>query len=459
MVIRRSAIGWGFFLCLSLFFSRQASAQYASPPLTRILILYDASHSMLARWQSDTRMNIARNVVINLLDSLDSIDNLEVALRVFGHQKRYPPQDCDDTRLEVPFGPDGIARIRQKLRSIQPKGSTPIANSLLSAADDFPPCTHCRNIIILITDGLEECGGDPCAVSKELQQKGIFLKPYVIGIGRDFSQAFECVGNYFDASTESGFRASLNVIISQVLGRTSSQINLLDEQGNPSETNVAVSFFDQDSGRPLESIIHTMNFRGLPDTVFFLMPSLNYRMVVHTTPSVEIKNIRIQSGRHNIIAADASQGQLSVRTSGQVSMNYQVIVRKSGQSETLKIQQMGTQEKYLVGKYDIEVLSLPRVNVNAVEVRQSHTTQIEIPQPGIAVIRLRAPGFGNILQETEHGLALVYSLREQVSNETIYLQPGTYRLVYRSRVSSNTAFSTERRFIIEPGQTTRVDID
>lgn len=450
---------WLLALCLPLLFPVKAAAQHASPPLTRILVLYDASQSMLARWQSDTRMNIARNVLTNLLDSLETVDNLEMALRVFGHQKRFPPQDCNDTKLEVPFGPDGIGKIRQRLRSIQPRGTTPIAASLQAAADDFPPCANCRNIIILITDGLEECGGDPCAVSQDLQKKGIFLKPYVIGIGRDFSEAFDCVGHYFDASTESGLKASLNVIISQVLGKTSSQINLLDINGRPTETNVAVSFFDQDTGRPLESIIHTLNHRGLPDTVFFLNPFINYRMVVHTTPRVELQNIKIQSGRHNVVAVDAPQGIMNIRTAGQVSMNYQAVVRKAGEHETLKIQQLGNNEKYLVGKYDIEVLSLPRVVVKGVEIRQSHTTNVEIPQPGIAVIRLQAPGFANILQETEQGLIHVYSLRETVANETIYLQPGSYRLVYRSRVSSNTAFSTERRFRIEPGQTVRVDIN
>jgi Ca-activated chloride channel homolog len=445
--------------CLPVLTHKKAAGQHASQPLTRILVLYDASQSMLARWQSDTRMNIARNVLTNLLDSLESVENLEVALRVFGHQRRFPPQDCNDTRLEVPFGPDGIVKIRQRLRSIQPRGTTPIAASLQASADDFPPCANCRNIIILITDGLEECGGDPCAVSQDLQKKGIFLKPYIIGIGRDFSDAFDCVGYYFDASTESGFKASLNVIISQVLGKTSSQINLLDINGRPTETNVAVSFFDEESGRPLESIIHTLNHRGLPDTVFFLNPFITYRMVVHTSPSVELRNIRIYSGRHNIIAVDAPQGIMNIRTSGQVSMNYQAIVRKAGRNETLKIQQLGINEKFLIGKYDIEVLSLPRVMVKDVEIRQSHTTNVEIPQPGIAVIRLQAPGFANILQESEQGLTHVYSLRENVANETIYLQPGNYRLVYRSRVSSNTAFSTERRFRILPGQTVRVDIN
>lgn len=448
-----------FLALVPLLASSKLQAQHTNPPLTRILFLFDASQSMHARWQSDTRINIARNVLTSMLDSLENAENLEMALRVFGHQKRFPPQDCNDTRLEVPFGPNSINQIRHRLRTIQPRGTTPIAASLEKAAGDFPPCSNCRNIIILITDGLEECGGDPCEVSQELQRQGIVLKPYVIGIGIEYAAAFDCVGHYFDASTESGFKAGLNVIVSQVLGKMSSQVNLLDSNGKPTETNVAVSFFNQDTGKPLESFIHTLNHRGLPDTLYFLNPVTTYRMVVHTTPQVELNDIRLNSGRHNIIAVDAPQGILNIKTAGQVSMNYQAIVKKAGESETLKIQQLGQNERYLTGRYDIEVLSLPRVTIKDVEIKQSHTTTVEIPQPGIAVIRLQAPGFANILHETENELVHVISLRENSANETLYLLPGNYRLVYRSRISSSTSFSTERKFKIEPGQTVRVDIN
>ena len=41
--------------------------------------------------------------------------------------------------------------------------------------------------MILITDGIEECGGDH-AISIALQKKGIVLKPFVIGVGLDFKE-------------------------------------------------------------------------------------------------------------------------------------------------------------------------------------------------------------------------------------------------------------------------------
>ena len=61
-------------------------------PLTRILFDFDASQSMYGRWQSDLKINMARSILSKVLDSLSTMENLEVALRVYGHQHHYPPQ-------------------------------------------------------------------------------------------------------------------------------------------------------------------------------------------------------------------------------------------------------------------------------------------------------------------------------------------------------------------------------
>ena len=64
-----------------------------------------------------------------------------------------------------------------------------------------------RNIIILITDGIEECEGDPCAVALALQKNGVTLKPFVIGMALDLEtiEAFKCVGNFFEAKDQESF--------------------------------------------------------------------------------------------------------------------------------------------------------------------------------------------------------------------------------------------------------------
>lgn len=175
---------------------------------TRILLIFDCSNSMYGLWESDSKYAIARRLVGRMVDSLSREPNVQLALRCYGHQKKYPPQDCDDTKLEVPFARDNAWLIKSKLEKLKPSGTTPIALSLEACAADFPD-RNARNVVLLITDGKEECGGDPCAISAALQSKGITLRPFIVGVGQldpAIRESFQCIGNYYDAATEGAFR-------------------------------------------------------------------------------------------------------------------------------------------------------------------------------------------------------------------------------------------------------------
>ncbi|PID94392.1 MAG: von willebrand factor type a [Bacteroidetes bacterium] len=451
-----------FLLFLSVFWGASSYAQEpeeAPPPVTRILFVFDGSYSMFGQWQSDVKINIARKLMSNLLDSLASVENLQLALRVYGHQHQYPPQVCNDTRLEVPFGYKNTGRIKQKLERLIPKGTTPIAYALSQVEKDFPPCSNCRNIVILITDGIEECDGDPCAVSRALQKKGITLKPFVIGIGRDFSKEFECVGTYFDASGEVEFSKALKIVISQVLNSTTTQVNLLDDYNRPTETNVNMSFYDHVSGKLVHNYIHTFNANGVPDTLY-LDPLMTYDMEVHTIPSVRKENVEIVAGQHTTIAVPAGQGglRLVVGNNSKSVKDMKCIVRKAGDMETLNVQTFGTVEYYLTGYYDLEILSTPRIYVDSVRVTQSHTTSVEMPLPGIAVLRKSVKGYGSIYLDEGEKLEHVYNLQENDLQESLLLQPGNYRVIFRSRFSSQNRYTIEKRFSVKSGITTNVKL-
>ncbi|MEZ4889346.1 MAG: VWA domain-containing protein [Crocinitomicaceae bacterium] len=157
--------------------------------MTRILFILDASNSMNALWDGkETRFAAAKRILSKSVMDLQGVGNLEVALRVYGHQSEVTAtyQDCDDTKLEIPFGVNNHDRIINRIKTIQAKGTTPIARSLEAAAGDFPDANS-RNVIILITDGLEACDNDPCIIAKKLHDKGVNVKPFVIGVGMDLS--------------------------------------------------------------------------------------------------------------------------------------------------------------------------------------------------------------------------------------------------------------------------------
>ena len=199
-----------YLLVLVLFYTltSQGQKQYQQiPEKTRILFLLDGSGSMLGKWERTTRMGAAKQLLSELVDSLRSNEQVELALRVYGHQFHRRLQNCKDTKLEVGFSPKNHDLIIRKLRDITPQGTTPISYSLQELEKDFPTDNSYRNIVIIITDGLESCDGDPCEVSRVLQKKQIFLRPFVIGLGmnKSFDEQFDCLGRFFDATNIRSF--------------------------------------------------------------------------------------------------------------------------------------------------------------------------------------------------------------------------------------------------------------
>ncbi|TAE80467.1 MAG: VWA domain-containing protein [Bacteroidetes bacterium] len=452
----------GICLLLLLLFSTKGQAQNYVKPKTRILFLLDASGSMYATMDKDIRINVAKRLLSKIIDSLERAKDVQVALRVYGHISSPSERNCKDTRLEVPFKPGNHRQMKDKIKDIVPKGTTLIAYSLQQAAYDFPKEQGVRNIIILITDGIEECDGDPCAVSEALQSQGVVLRPFIIGLGGtdDFRKAFECVGRYYDANTEASFNNVLNVVITQALNSTTAQVNLLDINLNPAETNVNMSFYDEHSGQLITNLIHTMNARGFPDTIL-LDPIYRYRMVVHTIPPVEKKNIEITAGRHNIIAVDAAQGNLLLKLTGITNYpDLKCIVRSKGTMNTLHLQNVNTNERYLVGKYDLEVLTLPRQLFKDVSIDQNTTTTIEMAQPGRLFISAFSQQYiADIYQMNRNELVWLARLPAENKTHNVIMQPGKYKIIYRARNSTKANQTFEREFIINSGLSTNFNLN
>jgi Ca-activated chloride channel family protein len=449
----------GFF-SMAVFGQNQLQIKAEKPLKTRLLFVFDGSQSMYGRWQQQQKIEVARRLLTHLVDSLANSENIEMALRVYGDQFSVPPQVCEDSRLLVPFSPQNAKKITEALKRIVPKGTTPIAYALQQAANDFPACDNCRNIIILITDGIEECKGDPCAVSAELQKKGIMLKPFVIGIGKNFEAAFSCVGTYIEAKSEEDFSKALEAVVSQAMNQTSVQVNLLDRKGEPKTTNLIVSFYDQQSNHLKYNFVHTLNGFNVPDTIF-IEPRAKYKVVVSSIPAVVKTDIQIQKGTHNTIALDVSVGRMVMELEGKEKAiaGLQAVVRQQGKSETLNVQYFGTTDTYLSGLYQVEVLSLPRMMLDSVKVSENYTTTVRIPGPGIVVIKKPTLGYGAIHREQESGLELIYNLRENINHvESLYLLPGKYRITFRSKFKNSTTSTKEVRFEVKTSETITLDI-
>ena len=433
---------------------------------TRILFVLDASGSMKENWQSNPKIETAKIVLNQMLDSIANVnknlpfsEKIEVGLRVFGHQFPRSEKNCRDTKLEVPFTNFGIGDIRKTLPQLTPQGYTPIAYSLGLSTEDFPRSEDARNMIVLITDGVENCDGDPCEVSNKLQRNGIILRPFIIGLGLNATQKkmFDCVGTVYNAEQETSLSQISKVVISNVLNPTSLQVNLINDYGEPKETDVNMTFFDRASGEIKSNLYHTLNSQGVSDT-FYMEPLGNYDLKVHTLPFRTKENITIQPGRKNITALKTPMGEMKFTSRG--SMKYpdlKVIVSEKGKPAILNVQSVNASQRYIVGTYTATILTLPEIKLDNVEITQSKEFSYDVPAPGILNYSAKIAGVATILiLNDDKSLTKVIELGNKTTTKVLNLQPGAYKLIYRPGNGYSSKLTQEVDFVIRSSNSTTV---
>jgi len=445
------------------FTSQAQNAPPEKPKVTRILFLLDASGSMMAPWEGTPRWEVAKRLLAKMADSLNAYPNLELGLRVYGHQHANSEQNCEDSRLEVPFAPKNAAAIKAKLKTLKAQGNTPITYSLGQSAKDFPVDKASRNVLLLITDGVESCEGDPCATSLALQRKRVFLKPFVIGIGaaKDFGRALDCLGQYYNAAEVKTFRTVLNDVIAQTLAKTTVAVNLTDEAGRAVESNVNMTFVNNVTNQPEYNYVHYRDAQGKADVVD-IDALQSYDLVINTVPAVKQANLLIKPGKANVLTFKIPQGTLWLQPPN-VSPNpyggaVQAVIRPQGSAATGVALPFGTRQKMLAGNYEVELLTLPRL-VQRVSVRQGMTTDVTYAAPGTLNITSDLKGFGSLYKlNNDESQTWIYNLPESSSKVNLAMQPGAYRLVFRTASSTGSKFTDVRNFTIRSAQTTSLAI-
>ena len=144
-----------------------------------VVIVYDASGSMWGQIDGTSKMEIARNVLADLVNDWDSEINL--GLVAYGHRSKG---DCTDIETMIAPAPVDRDSFIDTVNTIRPVGKTPISASVQHAADLLSyrdnPAT-----VVLISDGVETCNADPCALSAQLAKQGVKFTAHVVGFDLD----------------------------------------------------------------------------------------------------------------------------------------------------------------------------------------------------------------------------------------------------------------------------------
>ncbi len=172
-----------FRFCCTIFFTAALvllpQLAIAQSSQDKAIIVFDGSGSMWGQIAGKTKIEIARETLSRVVDTLPK--DLNLGLVAYGHNRKG---DCSDIETLVNVGPVSKTgtSIAQSVGKISPKGKTPLSAAVKQAAEMLR-FTEDKATVILVTDGIETCNADPCALGSQLERSGIDFTAHVVGFG------------------------------------------------------------------------------------------------------------------------------------------------------------------------------------------------------------------------------------------------------------------------------------
>ncbi len=289
------------------------SAQDIATKPSPILFIYDASGSMWGQMQGKTKMEIAADVLSSSVSKLP--ENQKLGFVAYGHREKG---DCKDVEFLVDVEQGTKSSVIEAVKGIQPLGKTPLAYSALLVIDKLRD-TRMKATIILVTDGIESCGGNICDVIRAAKEEGLDFKLHIIGFGLKDSETEQLLcaakaggGNYYDAANAEGLGEVLDAA-------TATSVDLPD--GN-------VTVYAMKNGEPIDAYVKAYDVvakrspiasRTYKDTALFYLPPSTYNLEVRALGGSDVDKITVTGIKstddavlHRTVSFDA--GKLGITT-------------------------------------------------------------------------------------------------------------------------------------------------
>lgn len=452
-------------LVLIILLSGSLFAQDQAP----IIYIFDASGSMWGKIGDNAKIDIAVSVIKESVGKLP--DEQRVGLVAYGHRTK---DDCKDVEFLVDAENGKKESVISSLEKIKPSGMTPLSFSA-SQVIEYLKSTKKKATIILVTDGMESCGGNICDVVKAAKGEGIDFRLHIIGFGlkQDETEQLRCAalegnGNYFDAADA----AQLAKVLDEATGNT------IDKQaGN-------VSVYATKNGAPIDALVEAYlpgaasflkSARTYSDTALFYLPPGTYELLIKPLQGSDVTPIKISNVEsledkvvHRTVSFDGGKLSVTTKNNGE---GWDAVVRVISPSTGKAVSSGRTYGKTDLhdvdpGVYNIELTAMKidgsqsKVLLENFEVKSGEANSLEHNfQSGIVNVGAKSSaGLMDAtiqIKEVSTGKVVASGRTYESSSSNpgkFILTPGTYELTLKG-VGKNTDKKNTSSFEITPGGT------
>jgi von Willebrand factor type A domain len=238
------------------------------------LIILDTSSSMLEVIDGEVKIDVAKSVIVDLLNNLP--DTAIIGIREFG--------GCGRSELIAPVGQIQRQLLQTEILALDAAGATPIAYALEQTQADLTNISD-PQLVLLISDGMETCGGDPVQSAKDLIGLGYDLQMHIVGfdISRNVTARDQLIeiaqatgGVYYDAENSEQLRQALSLA-------APFSYTVYDLEGN-------------------------IVFAGRLGEDGPQLPAGSYTIVIDTTPAITLTNVVVSDQQTTTVNVQQSNG-------------------------------------------------------------------------------------------------------------------------------------------------------
>jgi Ca-activated chloride channel family protein len=399
----------GALLCAWPVAARSVAAE--QPAASELIVIFDASGSMWGKVDKEAKITIARRVMKDVLAQVPP--GVAVGLVAYGHRSKT---DCADIETIVAPGSRDRAALEKAVESIQPKGMTPITASLQKVIE-LVRQREGASTVVLVSDGIETCGGDACKVVREARSAGVHFILHVVGFDlakADVSQ-LECAaqaggGLYLTAASAAELGAALNQAVALTPDTPAGKLSV-KATADGKLADVLLTVTRAGGERVSEARTYTS---GDSNPRIFALPDGTYDVTARAVsikgaPEQRLAGIEIRDGATIEKSVDFGTGTLSVKVTRNGALSDATIqVYRAGTRESAAAgrtyRQAETNPKTLrlqAGTYDVEIASVevtgkPTKRWESVEVEGSTPTELAHDFAG-GVLRVGAVAAGKLV--------------------------------------------------------------
>ena len=369
------------------------AASFAQSPESassaKMILILDASGSMWGQIDGQNKITIAKEVLKDLIADLP--DNEEVGLIAYGHRQKG---ECKDIETIVDLGSIDKPALLGQIDALNPKGKTPITGSVLMAIDQVRASEDAVTVI-LVSDGIETCGGDPCKAVRDAKEAGVNFIMHVVGfdVAKEDVSQLECAaqaggGLYFSADNASELSNALTSAVEMPADLPTGKLSVkVTAEGKLKDSILILT--NAETGEELKgqrtyaSSKTNPRILPLPDGIY----DLEVRpMNMQGIKSREIKGIEIKEGTVVEKEVDFGFGELSIKAvrNGKLT-DASVVIYEPDTETTIAQGRTYTSSKsnpkifqLAPGVYDVEVKAIhiegkPSEKFSSVEILSGET--------------------------------------------------------------------------------------